>query len=216
MDIKINPSGPSPGPPRTHTLDDQESQSKRMKLENEGGDEEFGFTVNAAAESEGEENGEVLEESGSEAEEQPPPIPPRNKSRTPEWAMGGSENGVVFGAVGGGGGNRDIYGDEIFVENSTGHFLSASGGRGKRALPPHVGHHPSEEESTPPPLPAKKGKTRRSSPPVPPQNIEDEEQALLSELNELERLVSQERRTEIEGRRQEVASRTGPRPNIDE
>ena len=165
-------------------------------------DEEFGFTVNPAyGEGAGEENGEVLEESGSEEEEQPPPIPPRNKSLSPEWAVGGSENGVVFGAVGASGGG--IYGDKLLVENSTRHFLSQSGGRGRKALPPRVGDRPNESEPAPPPLPTKRGKTRRPTPPKPSQEIEDEEQALISELNELERLVSQERRTVVEERERE-------------
>ena len=157
-----------------------------------GDDEEFGFVVNVA----GEENGEVLEESESEEEEEqrPPPVPPRNKSLSPEWAMGGSENGVVFGATAGASGGGGIYGDRILAENSTRHFLAQSGGRGRKALPPQ----PYESEPAPPPLPAKKGKSRRASPPKPPpQDLEDEERALISELNELERLVSQERRTVV-------------------
>ena len=129
------------------------------------------------------ENGEVdqLEESGSENELQPPPVPPRSHSLSPSPSQG-SYNDLFNGA-----GRVDIYGSNSSLENGSGPFLGEGRGGGKVSPPLQM-----EETETPPPLPAKTGRRRSFQPPKNLQDIEEEEKALISELDELEKLVSRD------------------------
>lgn len=180
------------GPPRIHTFEpgeDEQSARKRIKLEDESKGEEYGFAVPARNESEEEgpeENGEVPPESESENEEQPPPVPPRGNSLTPEqnnsrksWLY---ENESEVSQV-------SRRGNNVIFENGTGHFLGQRGG-GK--VSPLENRLSEEDEGPPPPIPPKQHQRMRReySPPEPVSSIQADEQALISELNELERLVS--------------------------
>ena len=182
------------GPPKTYRHnpkdDDEESSSKRIKLENEhGGEDEsevFAFTVRRPelGDSEPEENGEVLEESGSE-DELPPPIPPRGHSLTPEHSK---LKDWTFDS------KKDLYGDNPFLENGAGHFLAKRGG--EKTSPPQenqVQLNEDENEEVPPPLPPKASqRMRKVLARKPLKEIEEEERALLSELNELKQIASLE------------------------
>ena len=167
---------------------EEENSAKRIKLSDTSGSveiEEYGFKVNAGGSDNEEsgpgENGEVedLEESGSE-EEAPPPIPPRSHSLTPERTAP-----LYDGFLGG---KLDIYAENPRLENGASHFLGVRGG-GQKLTPP-LENHTSSSCETAPHIPAKH--THRRPPPPKParDSIEEEEQALLSELNELERLAS--------------------------
>ena len=184
------PTSLPPGPPKIHRASsnlEEESSAKRIKLSDTSGSveiEEYGFKVNPGSsdneeESGPEENGEVLEESGSE-EEVPPPIPPRSHSLTPERS-GPLYDGFL-------GGKLDIYAENPHLENGASHFLGVRGG-GQKLAPP-LENHTSQSYETAPHVPAKH--THRRPPPPKPtrDSIEEEEQALLSELSELEKLAS--------------------------
>ena len=209
------PDSLPPGPPKMHPAPsdlEEEHLAKRIKLSDANKvveNDEYGFQVNAeGSESEEEKpspekNGEVevLEESGSE-DESPPPIPARNHSLTPERttaAYVGTETGRM-----------DVYSENPRLENGASHFLGARGG-GQRITPP-LENHTGESSEIPPQIPPKQTQ-RRPPPPKPPRdNIDEEEQALLSELNELERLVSRTSSSELTGATpEEESERSVPR-----
>lgn len=196
------PDSLPPGPPKMHPAPsdlEEDHLAKRIKLSDTNEvveNDEYGFQVNAhGSESEDEKpspekNGEVevLEESGSE-EEVPPPIPARSHSLTPERTTA-----VYIGTEAGG---TDIYSENPRLENGASHFLGVRGG-GQRITPP-LENHTGESSEIPPQIPPKQNQ-RRPPPPKPPRdNIDEEEQALLSELNELERLVSRTSSAELRG-----------------
>lgn len=141
---------------------------------------------------------EVLEESGSEEDELPPPVPPRSHSLSPSPNQTPYHDLLV-------GGHIDIYGENSQLEsksNGSGSFL-VEGRGGEKLSPPlpktmmnHTGsintevenENENESSTPPPPLPTKQRKR-----PVPSKSlhdIEEEEKALISELNELEKLVT--------------------------
>lgn len=89
-----------------------------------------------------------------------------------------------------GAGRVDIYGNNSSLDNGSGPFLGEGRGGGK--VSPPLGTNQTEDTETPPPLPAKLGRRRSFQPPKKLQDIEEEEKALISELDELEKLVSRD------------------------
>ena len=208
------PDSLPPGPPKMHPAPsdlEEEHLAKRIKLSDANKvieNDEYGFQVNAEGSESGEEkaspekNGEVevLEESGSE-DESPPPIPARSHSLTPERTTA-----AYIGTEAGG---MDVYSQNPRLENGASHFLGARGG-GQKITPP-LENHTGESPEIPPQIPPKQ--SQRRPPPKPPRdNIDEEEQALLSELNELERLVSHTSSSELtEATLEEESERSVPR-----
>ena len=200
--------------------EDHEQLPKKMKMDDNGpttdlfadlqNGDEYGFkiTTNDAYRNniENDDEVEVLEESGSEEEEMPPPIPPRNHSLSPSPNQTPYHDVLVGGRV-------DIYGENSQLESkSNGGSFLVEGRGGDKVSPPlpkmmmnHVGNINVEvengsESSTPPPLPTK---LRRRQPPSKSlHDIEEEEKALISELNELEKLVT--RSTAVPSKEEEV------------
>ena len=143
----------------------------------------------------GYENGEV---SGSESEEreeeegeEPPPIPPRGKSLSPDTKSDAMMNAAGKGLIKGS------------VENGTAdHFLGGGRGDGRYLSPlssksgsAAVAPSGSEEEEAPPPIPEKSCGKRPAAPESDREAVAEEE-ALLSELDELTNMLAEhERRT---------------------
>lgn len=183
-------------------------------------DEEFGFEIPIKQQlnreegnregSEGElENGEVeiLEESGSEGELYPPPIPPRNHSLSPSPNMTPFHNFP-------GSGKADIYADDhhrLIDTTTTSTSFLLEGRGGERVAPPlpiQNGIANGELDESPPPLPSKS--VQKSSGPK-LGGIAEEEKMLMNELDLLEKLVDSkevQRREEKEeeGSKKEVGS----------
>lgn len=163
-----------PGPPEIHYHEAGPSVSRTETLED---DEPFPQVPR------GYENGEVSG-SGSEEEEEPPPIPPRGKSLSPE-----TKSNAMMTATGKG-----------LINGSADHFLG--GGRGDGvSLSPLLNENGSAAvsmvasvseggEETPPPIPGKLHAKELES----GGEMEADEEALLSELNELKNLLSEHER----------------------
>ena len=134
----------------------------------------------------------------------PPPVPPRSHSLSP------SPNQTPYHefAIGG---QMDIYGDSSVAQElngtSTRPFLGQGrGGGDMSASPPlpvantdarstavNMATPMSPDDHTPPPLPAKRGQRKPMAASPPSQHLQDikeEEQALISMLDELERSIS--------------------------
>ena len=180
---------------------------KKIKLEPQSFDslgsseEEFGFKINSHSNDRGEggavlENGEfeVLEESGSENEQEldPPPIPPRSHSLSP------SPKNTSYYNHGKHTGMHNVYDDDPLPEDSAernhGTFLLE--GRGEeRPIPPlpkfvnGIINNEDEMGDSSPPLPAKKQDQSPQIPGVKIQEIADEELMLINELDLLEKMV---------------------------
>ena len=157
-----------------------------------------------------------LDGSKGESDLPPPPIPPRSHSLSPSPNQPLFHDHLFGGRV-------DIYGDNSHVEElsgsnngSTRPFLGQGRG-GDTASPPLPINHTenarstaatSPEENIPPPLPAKQSRRRQVGAYSPPsqhlQDIKEEEQALLSILDELERSVSRTPEALIEKNKEEV------------
>ncbi len=206
------------GPPLVHRRNDKEEElsSKKIKLEAEDEEEdEFGFVLGRGKDPH-KPNGDVLDESESDEleEEEPPPIPPRSNSLSPEQTISLKTSAEWAADVHKGAAarrQRDIYGDEpsFLLENGdaltaasrsapTGHFLGARRGGNPPQTSDASEHYENvgaaREGGFPPPVPPKDRVSRdRVAPQLPPrrrQSHEEEERALLEELTELERLVS--------------------------
>ena len=202
-------------PPPTHNDIDEQEQHQRDR-ENEG-------------------EGEAVVNSNESVTPPPPPVPPRSHSlspspnQTPYHDRLFSAGVAAIGGNGGGAGYVDIYGDQEAASNSNGTstrpFLGQGRGGDKNNMasspPPLPMNHMEsrnttavvgspEEEDVPPPLPAKQGKRRPgpSAAVAPSRNLHDireEEQALMSILNELERTVSRMPEGSVETGRKEAA-----------
>ncbi len=194
------------GPPLIHRHSDDEDDlsSKKIKLDAENEDDEFGFSPSLGGQREPHaQNGEVPEGSSSEEledeDEEPPPIPPRSNSLSPDTTPAPKTTAEWTSRP-----HRDIYSDkpwengDALTSAPTGHFLGSRGG-GVGPSPQTTGANGEDEnvrggEEIPPPIPPK-GRLygNRVPPELPPRgrpSHEDEERALLAELTELERLVS--------------------------
>ena len=144
--------------------------------------------------------------SGYQNDSPPPPVPPRSHSLSP------SPNQTPYHefAIGG---QMDIYGDGTIVQELNGNatttrpFLGQGrGGGDMSAAPPlpvnnmdarspavNMATPMSPNDHTPPPLPAKQGRRKQMAASPPSQHLQDikeEEQALMTILDELERSVS--------------------------
>ena len=159
------------GPPQTHYHESGPSHSKGS----EGNEEPLPQVPH------GYENGEVSGSGGKGDKEEGPPIPPRGKSLSPE-----TNSTAMMNAAG-----KEL----MNRSTTTGPFLG--GGRGDDIQSPlwngsgsaiHLPTNGEEEEEVPPPIPGKRAdeKTRNQS-----REIEAEEAALISELNELQNLLSE-------------------------
>lgn len=144
----------------------------------------------------------------------PPPVPPRSHSLSPSENSNSLQD-LMFGGSGGGnvGARRvDIYGENVEWNSNGRPFLGQGrGGEEMSTSPPLPTNHleargtvvtttttmMGPNDDTPPPLPVKQARRRQ----VPPsstsssqsqhlKDIKEEEQALISILNELERSVS--------------------------
>ena len=148
----------------------------------------------------------------------PPPVPPRSHSLSPSPNQTPYHDRLFSSGASGGGsgsGGVDIYGDQEASSSNgtttTRPFLGQGRGGDKNnntanmASPPLPMNHmearstatavaTSPEDDVPPPLPAKQGKRRQAATaPAPSRNLHDiqeEEQALITILNELERTVA--------------------------
>lgn len=190
-------------------MNEEESEQviKKMKVEDNGpttdlfadlqNGDEYGFkiTTNDAYRDsiENDDEVEVLEESGSEEEEVPPPVPPRSHSLSP------SPNQTPYHDLLG---RVDIYGESSQLESkSNGGSFLVEGRGGEKVSPPlpntvmnHIGNgytevqNGDESGTPPPPLPTKQ--RRKPAPSKSLNDIQEEEKALISELNELEKLVT--------------------------
>ena len=172
----------------------------------------------------------------------PPPVPPRSHSLSP------SPNQTPYhDHLYGGGGLVDIYGDNGSTSSNNGTstrpFLGQGRGGDKNnmASPPLPMNHlearsttavaaavASPEEDVPPPLPAKQGRRRQggsgaASPPSQDlQDIREEEQALISILDELEKTVSRtplvlmenKETTPVVNRKQQVSGGSSSEENL--
>lgn len=190
------------GPPISPFEQDEGSSSPRYShsLQELGSDEEFGFEIpitRTGPGSEGDlENGEleILEESGSDGELNPPPIPPRNHSLSP------SPNMVPFINFGGSG-NADIYSEDHHrlkddTITSTSFLLGGRGG--EETAPPlpmvnGIANGEDDSSSPPPPLPAKSSRRR---PGQKLEGIAEEERMLINELDLLTKLVDRKEEEE--------------------
>ena len=174
--------------------------------------------------------------SQAQSELPPPPVPPRSHSLSPP-STSPSEipfHDLMYG------GRVDIYGDsstfsQELVNNgnstTTRPFLGQGrGGEDTTAPPPLPVNHTearstatttaatpmSPDEDTPPPLPVKRG-PRRSQAASPPsqhlRDIEEEEQALMSILDELERSISRTDPTASVGKKNEAVPVINRVPN---
>ena len=161
----------------------------------------------------------------------PPPIPPRSHSLSPSPNQTPYHDRLFSsGASGGsgGGGCVDIYGDQEASSSngtSTRPFLEQGRGGDKNnnmnmASPPLPMNHmearstaaavaASPEDDVPPPLPAKQGKRRQAAAATAPSrnlhDIREEEQALISILDELERTVARMPEASVEIGQKEAA-----------
>ena len=160
----------------------------------------------------------------------PPPVPPRSHSLSPSPNQTPYHDRLFSsGAVGGNGvGYVDIYGDQEATSSNNGTstrpFLGQGRGGDKNnmASPPLPMNHmearstttaaavaATPEEDIPPPLPAKQGKRRPPATATAPSrnlhDIREEEQALISILDELERTVARMPEASVEIGRKDVA-----------
>ena len=200
---------------------EQDKGSRSHSLQELDSDEEFGFEIPIKQQlnreegnregSEGElENGEVevLEESGSDEELYPPPIPPRNHSLSPSPNMTPFHNFA-------GSGKTDIYADDhhrLIDTTTTSTSFLLEGRGGERMAPPlpiqnGIANGELDESPPPPPLPFKSNR-RKPGPKL--GGIAEEERMLMNELDLLEKLVDskevQRREEEEEGSKKEVGT----------
>ena len=138
----------------------------------------------------GDDQVEVLEESGSEEEYEvnPPPIPPRSHSLSP------SPNLTPFHSLGGGRGKTDIYGDRVADSATTSSSFLLRGRGGEKTAPPLPGltnglanGEDDDASPPPPPLPEKTASWQKSGPKL--EGIVEEERMLINELDLLKKLV---------------------------
>ena len=208
------PSSAPPGPPLISNIayssgeEEEEEEmtalAKKRKLDEAFDDvQEYGFKVSQYSSDDDSvaEDDEIVVEKGKERvrengeiegllDQLPPPVPARSHSLSPESSIGSSyDREILVGSRH----KRDIY-EQANFEDEPSHFLGEKGG--EKPSPPlvvignHTGALPDE---VPPPLPSKVRRRLPSPAPVAPppaREIEEEERALISELNELEKLVS--------------------------
>ena len=151
----------------------------------------------------------------------PPPVPPRSHSLSPSPNQTPYHDHIYGGAGASGGGFVDIYGDHEASGTTSGSngtstrpfLVQGRGGENNNmASPPLPMNHmearnttaASPEEDVPPPLPAKQGRRRQgaASPPSNLHDIREEEQALISILDELEKTVSRTPFVSVENRKE--------------
>lgn len=154
--------------------------------------EEYGFKITPNVPHESRmpesnlENGKVEELEGLvSGDVLPPPVPPRNLSLSPSPSQSFTSD------LSNGAGRVDIRGSNSSIEENGGSFL----GEGRGGVSPPLGQNEvanDDDMETPPPLPAKSSWRKSSQPPKKLQDIEEEERALISELDELEKLVSRD------------------------
>lgn len=178
-------------------------QDETNYLQELGSDEEFGFEIPVTQRDLDNGEVEILEESGSDGELYPPPIPPRNHSLSPSPNMAPFQNLI-------GTGTADIFSEDhhrLKDANITSTSFLLEGRGGERMSPPlpmlnGIANGEEDASPPPPPLPTKSNR-RRSGPKL--QGIAEEEKKLMDELDLLEKLVDSRdvRRLETEAEKPE-------------